>query len=84
MVTLLLVQNPPSQSGFLIGIDSEGMMEQDVDTGSENKMENMLFEDFPRLSKIFSAQIEVYLKGIGNQLSTTPATVYIFNEIVTK
>lgn len=78
MVTLLLVQNPPSQSGFRIGIGSEGMMEQDVDTGSENKMENILFEDF------FSAQIEVYLKGIGNQLSTTPVTVYIFTEIVTK
>lgn len=45
MVTLL-VQNSPSQSGFLIGIGSEGMMEQDVDTESENKMENMLFEDF--------------------------------------
>lgn len=79
MVTLLLVQNPPSQSGFLVGIGSEGMTEQDVDTGSEIQMENMLFEDF-----FFSAQIDVYLKGIGNQLSTTPATVYIFNEIVTK
>lgn len=49
-----------------------------MDTGSENKMENMFFEDF------FSAQIEVYLKGIGNQLGTTPASVYIFNKIVTK
>lgn len=78
MLTHLLLQNPPSQSRFFIGISSEGTMEPDVDTGSENKMGNMLFED------IFSAQIEVYLKGIGNQLSTTPATVYIFNEIVTK
>lgn len=52
MVTLLLVQNPPSQSEFLIGIGSEGMMEQDVDTGSEIKMENMLFEDFFFLLKL--------------------------------
>lgn len=76
MVTHLLLQNPPSQSRFFIGMSSEGTTEPD--TGSENKMGNMLFEDF------FSAQIEVYSKGIGNQLSTTPATVYIFNEIATK